>query len=194
MKRTALIRIIAFFLFSACMAWCQKGPSADVLREQMRTSNSLPDAPSPVQAQADILRAFVKEASSPLTLRTVGVSADVRHDFASGLQIRGLQTSLASLYRSLPEKESGASAFFSKRVYPLLLKQTTRHYILTSGGFMARASSAASSFFVLHDDSGKRRPNTSNFIKALTSIATRPTNRLPYWAQPTSDIQRTPHP
>lgn len=189
MKRTVVFRIIAFFLLAACVAVCQKGPSADVLWGETRTWNLLPDAPSWVQLQADRLHAFVKEASSPLTVGTAGISAGIRRDFTSGAQ-----ASQSALFQPVPaEKESGASAFFGKRLYPLLLKQTARHYPLTSDSFLGRASYAASHMFVMRDDSGKRKPNTSFFLRALTSAAIHSGNRLS-WAQSARDIQRYTHP
>lgn len=203
MKRTVVIRVISFFLLGACGALCQKRPSADLLpgsqfdgsnspevqRQEMRSWNSLPDAPSPVQppSQAQRFHAFVKEASSPLTLGAVGVSAGVRHETEMGDVASGPPTSLAALYQSVPvQKESAVSAFFGKYLYPPLLKQDSRHEPSASGSFMDRASHAASRIFVTRDDSGKRRLNTSYFLgAALTSAAIHIAYR-PYLAQSAS--------
>ncbi len=193
MTRTAVIRIIAFFLLAAGVAVCQKGPSVD---GETRTWNSLPDAPSWVQLQADRFHAFAKEANSPLKVGAAGISAGMKRDFTLGVQARGVQASQADLYLPLPaQKESGASAFFGKRLYPLLLKQAARHYPLTGDSFLGRASYAASRMFVMRNDSGKRRPNTSFFLRALTSVATHSGNaNRPYWAQSARDVQRLSHP
>lgn len=67
------------------------------------------------------------------------------------------------------QKESGTSAFFGKYLYPLLLKQDLRHYASTSGGIMGRISYAASHALITRDDSGKKKPNTSYFVRTLTS-------------------------
>lgn len=159
--------------------------STEVQRQKMRMWNSLPDSPSPVQPLLqDRFRAFIKEASSPLTPGVVAANLGMRSDITSRLQ-----TGLADFYQSMPaQKESGASAFFSKRLYPMLLKQGQRHYPLTSGRLMSRVSYAASRMFVTSDDFGKRKPNTSSFVKALTSAAIHAANR-PSWAQYANDIQ-----
>lgn len=199
MKRTVVIRVICFVLLAACGALCQKRPSVallpgsqfddsyspEVQRQKMRTWNSLPDSPSPVQPLfQDRFRAFIKEASSPLTPDAVAAGVGMRRDITSRLQ-----TGLADLYQStLAEKESGASAFFSKHLYPMLLKQGQRHYPLTSGSLMDRISYAASRMFVTSDNFGKRKPNTSFFVRALTSAAIHAAYR-PNWAQYVNDIQ-----
>lgn len=127
----------------------------------------------------------MQEASSPLTVGAAGI----RRDFTWGPQ-----SSPADLYRSVPvQKESGATAFLSRRLYPLLLKQGARHYPLTGGSIMGRVSYAATRIFVLRDDSGKRKPNTSYLLRALTSAAAHSANR-PSWAQFISDQQRSSHP
>lgn len=192
MKRTAIIRIIPFFLLAVCGALCQERPSAHPpplsrlgrpnspgqQRQEMRRWNSLPDAPSPVQPQPDEFPAFFKEASSPLTLGEVAGSASVKRDVTSEPQ-----TSLAALYQSLPvPRESSASAFFGKYLYPLWLKPDLSHYPSASGSFMGRISYTASRIFITCDDAGKRKPNPSYLLRALTSVAIHAAYR-PYWAQ-----------
>lgn len=197
MKRSAVIQIISFVLLAACGALCQQRPSADLLpraqfdvsnspevqRQETRTWNSLPDAPSPVQPspQADTFHYFVKETSQtsrPLTLGAVGTSTGVMRGITSGVQAR-----LATLFQPMPvQRESGASAFLGKYLYPLFLKQDTRRYPLTSGNFMSRVSYAASHMFVTQDNLGKKKPNTSYIVRALASVVTHAASS-PYWTQ-----------
>ena len=199
-KRIRPIRVISFFLLAACVALCQsEGPSADLLeglqfdgstspevqRQEMRTSRSLPDAPS-VQPtkQARTFHTFVDEARSPLTFGAVGINAGVMRETEQGRVTPGSQPTLTPLYKAaFTQKES--STFFDKYLYPSLLKHNLRYLPSTSGSFMGRATYAASRIFVTRDDSGKRRLNTSYFLGVLTSVAIHTAYR-PYWARSTS--------
>ncbi len=201
MKRTAVIRVIFFFLLATCGALCQKRPSVDlnsgsqfdgsnspeVRRQEVRLWNSLPDAPTPVQPSPQA-QGFTEQANSPLAIGAVDASAGERREtelghIAFGQQTRGPQTSLAALYQSVPvQKESAFSAFIGKYLYTPLLKQDSRHFPSIYGSFKDRASYAASRIFITRDDSGRMRLNTSYFIRVLTSAATQIAYR-PYWAQ-----------
>jgi hypothetical protein len=200
-KRTAPIRVISFMLLAACGALCQKRPSFDLLqelqfdgsnspeaqRQEMRTWESLPDAPSSVQppTQAERFRPFVNEASSPVTLGAVGVSAGAMRETELGHVARGPQPSLTAHYQAaFIQKES--SNFVDKDPYPSLLKQNLRYLPSTSGSFMGRATYAASRIFVTRDDSGKGRLNTRYFLGVLTSVASATAYR-PYWARSSSE-------
>jgi hypothetical protein len=200
-RPTAPIRVICFFLLAACGALCQKRPSADLLqglqfdgsnspevqRQEMRTWRSLPDAPSSVQppTQAERFRAFVNEASSPLTLGAVGVSAGVVRETELGHLTSGPQPSLTAHYQAaFIQKES--SNFVGKDPYPSLLKHNLRYLPSTSGSFMGRATYAASRIFISRDDSGKGRLNTSYFLGVLASVASATAYR-PYWARSSSE-------
>ena len=198
-KRTAPIRVLSLILVAACGALCQKHPSADLLRrlrfdgsnspevqrQEMRTWNSLPDAPSSVQipTRAETFRTFVKKTGSPLTLAAVGVSAGAMRGTEMGPVPPEPQRSLTAHYQGA-QKQS--SAFFGKNLYPPLLKQDPRYYASTSDSFMGRASYAASRIFVMRDESGKGRLNTSYFLGVLTSVAIHTAYR-PYWARSTSE-------
>ena len=138
----------------------------------MRTWRSLPDAPSSVQppTHAERFHTFVNEASSPLTLGAVGVSAGAMRETELGSVTPGPQPSLTALYQMVfIQKESNALS--GKDLYPSLLKQDPRYYPSTSDRFMGRASYAASRIFITRDDSGKGRLNTRYFLGVLTSVA-----------------------
>jgi len=203
-KPTAPIRVISFFLVAACGALCQKRPSADLLQglqldgsnsrqvqaQDMRTWRSLPDAPSvqpPIQAEK--LHTFVDEARSPLTLGAVGVNAGVMRKTELGRVTPRPPPSLTTLYKAVfIQKES--SAFLGQHLYPLSIKQDPRYYPSTSGSFLGRATYAASRILITRNNSGKRTPNASYFLRVLTSAAVATAYR-PYWARSTSATFKT---
>jgi hypothetical protein len=204
-KRIAPIRVISFFLLATCGAFCQsERPSAglrqglefdgsdshELLRQDMRSLKSLPDAPS-VQppTQAEKFRTFVDEARSPLTLGAAGVNASIMRETELGRLTPGRQPSLTALYKgALIQKES--SAFFGKYLYPSLLKQDARYYPSSSSSFLGRATYAASRILITRNDSGKRTLNTSYFLGVLTSVAIATAYR-PYWRRSTSATFKT---
>lgn len=190
MRRTTLIPVI--FLLAACTAWCQKRPSADLLRElqfdgsnsteaqpqEIRTWRSLPDAPLSVQPpiQTQIQRLFANEAKSPLILGAVGVSAGVMRGAELEHITHGPQPGLTSLYQWVPmQRES--SPFPAKHMYPSSLEPSPRYHASTSDSFMGRATYAASRVLVTRDSSGKGRLNTRYFLGLLASVALHSANR-----------------
>ena len=199
-KRTAPIRVITFLLLAACGALCQKRPSADLLpglqfdgsnspkmqSQEMQPWRSLPDAPSSIQppSQAQGFHTFVNQASSPLTLGAVDVSAGVMRETKLGHVIHGLQPSLAAPYKAAFIQTEPSNSV-GKDPYPSLLKQNLRYLPSTSSSLMGRATYAASRIFITRDDSGKGRLNTSYFLGVLTSVASAAAYR-PYWARSTS--------
>ena len=204
MKRNAPIRVISLILLTACAALCQKCPSTDLLPglqfdgsnsrevqgQEVRTWESLPDAPSSIQppSQAERFCASANEASSPLTLGAVGVSAGVIRETELG-QFSGLQPSLTAHYQAaLLQKES--SNFVGKDPYPSLLKQNPRYLPSTSSSFLGRATYAASRIFITRDDSGKGRLNTSYFLGVLSSVASATAYR-PYSVRSSSGTLNT---
>jgi len=204
-KRIALIRLMSFLLLAIGGAWCQsERPSAGLLqglefdgsnshelqRQDMRTWKSLPDAPS-VQppTQAEKFRAFVDEARSPLTLGAAGLDAGIMRETELGRLGSGRAASLTSLYKgALIQKES--NAFFSKYLYPALLKQDPRYHPSSSQSFLGRATYAASRVLITRNDSGKTTLNTSYFLGVLTSVAISTAYR-PYWTRSTSATFKT---
>src|SRR5215467_2931143 len=185
-KRIRPIRVMSFLLLVACGALCQserssadllqgleyEGPdSHEVQRHELRTWKSLPDAPSAQPpTQAEKFRTFVDEARSPLTFGAAGVDAGIMRATEVGDLSSGRQPSLTELYKgALIQKESGA--FFSKYLYPALLKQDPRYHASSSPSFWGRVMYAASRTVITRNDSGKTTLNTSYFLGVLTSVA-----------------------
>jgi hypothetical protein len=89
-KRITPVWVIAFFLLTACGALCQSerpsvslihgdgSNSPEIQRQEMRTRQSLPDAP-PVhpEKQAEKVHTFMDEAGSPLTVGAFRIKADI---------------------------------------------------------------------------------------------------------------------
>jgi hypothetical protein len=192
------MRAISFLFLATYGAFCQSqrssadlgleydGPeSHEVHRQELHTWKSLPDAPSAQPpSQAEKFRTFVDEVSSPLTFGAAGVNAGIMHETELGGLSSGRQTSLMGLYKEvLIQKES--NAFFSKYLYPALLKQDPRYYPSNSGSFLGRVTYAASRIVITRNDSGEKTLNTSYFLGVLTSVAISTAYR-PYWTRSTS--------
>lgn len=192
---------MSFLLLAVCGALCQsERSSADLLQvaeydgpdshDVPSTWKSLPDAPS-VQppTQAEKFRTFVDEAGSPLTFGAAGVDVGLMRATEVGDLGSGHQPSLTELYRgALIQKES--SAFFSKYLYPALLKQDPRYHPSSSPSFWGRVMYAASRTVITRNDSGKATLNTSYFLGVLTSEAISTAYR-PYWTRSNSATLKT---
>ena len=191
---------MSFLLLAVCGALCQsESPSADLLpgaeyegadshgvqRLEPPTWKSLPDAPSAQRpTQREKFRAFVDEARSPLTFGAAGVDSGIMQRSEVGGLSFGREASLTELYKgALIQKES--SAFFSKYLYPALLKQDPRYHPSSSASFWGRLMYAASRTVITRNDSGKATLNTSYFLGVLTS-AVIVTAYRPYWTRSTS--------
>ncbi len=172
MSRVALNTVILFLLFAAGEACCQSDRSyADLCQghssnlsethsENLRTSESLPDAPS-------------ADAEHPtLILGTTDINTATP----------GSQSSLVVFYAVVSPTNS--NTFFDKYLYLSSLKRNAR-YRATGGSLMRRAADAASHTFITRDDSGKGRLNDSYFSGVLTSIVVQ-TAYTPYWTRSTS--------
>ena len=203
MKRIRPIRVMTFLLLASCGALCQsQSPAAglgleydgresrEVNRQELPTWKSLPDAPSArPPTQAEKFRTFVDEVRSPLTFGAAGVDAGIMRETELGRLSSGRQASLMSLYKGLLiQKESGA--FFSKYLYPALLKQDARYYPSNRGSFLGRVTYAASRLVITRNDSGEKTLNTSYFLGVLTSVAISTAYR-PYWTRSTSTTFKT---
>ena len=197
------IQVMSFLLLATYGALCQgQPPSADlgleydgpesyaVQRQDLRMGKSLPDAPSAQPpTQAEKFRTFLDEMRSPLTFGAAGVSAGIIRETELGRLSSGRQASLMYMYKGmLMQKESGA--FFSKYLYPALLKQDPRYYPSNSASFLGRVTYAASRIVITQNDSGKRTLNTSYFLGVLTSVAISTAYR-PYWTRSTSATFKT---
>jgi hypothetical protein len=190
-KKPVPMWTIAFLLFAACEAPCQKRSSVDCPQppqgkvsntaetrcQQMSVWKSLPDAPSPVQAptQAERFEVFVHEADSPLAL------GEMELGYSAG----GLQPRLtASDHAAGTGKAFGG--FWGRYLYGMprnpSLYQAPLYGGPTSDSFMGRAMYAASRILVTHDDSGTGRLNTAYFLGVLTSAALHASSR-PYGAR-----------
>jgi len=197
-KRIRPILVISFLLLAVCGALSQSersfadllqgadydGPdSRELQRPEPRVWKALPDAPSAQPpTQAEKFRAFVDEARSPLTFGAAGVNAGIMH-------ATGARGSMTELYKGvLIQKESGA--FFSKYLYPALLKQDPRYHPSSSQSFWGRVMYAASRTVITRNDSGKATLNTSYFLGVLTSVAIATAYR-PYWTRSTSETLGT---
>ena len=196
---------MSFCLLAVCGALCQsERPSPDLLqaseydgpdshevqRVEPPTWKSLPDAPSAQPpTQGEKFRAFVDEARSPLTFGTAGVNTGIMHLTEVGGLSSGREASLTELYKgALIQKES--SAFFSKYLYPTLLKQDPRYHHSSSPRFWGRVMYAASRTVITPNDSGKATLNTSYFLGVLTSVAIATAYR-PYWTRSPSATFKT---
>jgi hypothetical protein len=190
--RISLIRVCSFLLLAACGALCQsEGSSTDLplrnvsnspgLQREMRTLESLPDAPS-VQppARAEKFHGFGEQGNSPLKQGGGGV----RLETELGHVAPGLQLGFATRYQAAFAQNSSDN-FVSRSPDPSLLKQNLLYHASTSNSLMGRATYAASHIFITRDDSGRKRLNTSYFLQVLTSVASATASR-PYWTRSTS--------
>ena len=196
-KQIAPVRVISFYLLSACVALCQNTrPSEDlpqgsasnppdVQSQQIRLWRSLPDAPSLQSSkQAEGFAAFIDQAQRPLTPGTVGVSAGLMHTTEWGHVTLETQASFTAPYKAV-FAQTKSSSFLVKYLYPSMLKQNVHYHPSTSGNFMNRAAYAASRIFITRDESGRGKLDTSFFLGALTSVAIHTAHR-PYWARSAS--------
>lgn len=198
MKRIAPISVISSVLLVACGALCQsERPSEGLLQgdgsnspvvqsQELRTWRSLPDAPSTVQppTQAEKSQTLAYEARSPLTMRTAGITPDIRRGAELGHVTPVPQPNLIpSDELVFSQKES--SNFVVKYLYPPLVKRSLHYRPSTSNTFMGRAMYAASHIFVTREDSGKKRLNASYFLGVLSLVAVHNARR-PLWARSAS--------
>lgn len=190
--RIAPIRVCSFLLLAACGAFCQsERPSAGSslrnrsnspeLQQEMRTLESLPDAPSlQSPAQAERFRGFGERANSPMKPGAGHVGRETAlESVATGLQPRPV-TPYEPVFA---QKETGN--LVSSNPDPSALRQTRLYHASTSSSLMGRATYAASRIFITRDDSGKNRLNTSYFLQALASVASATASR-PYWTRSAS--------
>ena len=176
MVRNVPIRVTCFLLLAACGAACQQA-------EEKVAWSSLPDAPS-VQASAQA-QTVVGEAS-PLTPRAAADDTGVMRELelANGSHSPRLAMLAFSKREEPAQKES--HDFFTRHLYPSLLKRNFDYRPSASSSLMGRATYAASRVFVTRDESGKGRVNTSYFVGVLTSAVVHTAYR-PYWRRSPSD-------
>lgn len=181
LERSAVI-LTLFLLLGGAGAWSQNGlPSsglpknlrstrfrpAQEQRQELRTAqSSLPDAPSAVpEKQRERAQALV-ETTTPLMFDGAAVNSKMARESPEYHAPR-VTPSFSALY--------GASVVQKRpNVFP------DNH---TSDSFLGRASYAAFRLFIAHDESGKRRFNTSYLLGALASAAVANTTYRRYRTQ-----------
>jgi hypothetical protein len=83
-----------------------------------------------------------------------------------------------ALYQPVPDqKESDTAPLFFKHLTPSLLHPNSRYMASDSDTLMGRATDAASRIFVTRDDEGRRKFNTSYFLRVATAIAAHSASR-----------------
>jgi hypothetical protein len=167
-KRIAL-RGLCFCLLPACGAVCQSEPPS---------SKALPDAPSAcVSVHAPDFQTVGDQAHWPLpgvASTRFGAGPDFEH-FTPGPRSAGPR-SAAFLYPAVPEYRQ-SDVFFFKHLYPSSLEPSLRYRASASSSLMGRATDAASRILVTRDESGRRRFNSSYFLRVATSVAAHSASR-----------------
>jgi hypothetical protein len=169
-KRISLFRIACFCLCAACGAFCQaahsksehfpsEGPAP------ASKSSSLPDAPSAMAlAQAHPVQNIGVEVRSPLAVTALDVAA-VGVPSATAR----FQAALIQQPDQRPDQQRGA--FFFKHLYASPSSPNPRSRASDNESVVGRATNAASRILITRDLSGKRRFNTSYFVRVVTSVA-----------------------
>jgi hypothetical protein len=179
MKRIAPLGVLSFVVLAGCGAVCQNVATS--------FSQSLPDAPSAVQAAKhnQNLNMFVEATRSPVTIGAMGGHADVTREDEFAPSDKSLFS------------QNESRALFDKYLYPSALNQKPGGDHSSSNSnesLMGRATYAASRIIVTRDDSGKVRLNTPYFLRTLTLVAASTASR-PYYrrsvGQPFGDFGST---
>jgi len=171
-KRIVLLRVGCFFLLAAGAVECQS---------ERPSSEALPDAPSAcVPIRAFSFQRVREEARSSFSVAPVGVSATVGAETGMAHVAAGLSPGRGwnetALNPAVPAQRE-SSDFFSRHLYPSLLDSNFRYRPSASDSLMGRATDAASRIFVTHDESGKRKLNTSYLLRVATSVAAHSASR-----------------
>ena len=168
-KRIAVVRVVCFCLLAACGAVCQSEPPS---------SKALPDAPSAcVSVQAPSFPRAGGEAHRPLAAGAstrLAAGPDLEH-FTPGPRSAGPRNT-AFLYQAVPDSRQ-SEVFFFKHLYPSLLEPNSRYRASASDSLMGRATDAASRILLTRDEAGRRRFNTSYFLRVATSVAAHSASR-----------------
>jgi hypothetical protein len=160
-KRITLFGIVSFFAASLCTgAFCQSEDLATA-------SKALPDAPSVLFAAQPHLfegisidRSRSEEAGSPCTLTAIGLpSASARFQAA----FDWTQERPSDQYAGQP---TPSALFFKRLNTPNLPYRPSDHESL-----MGRATDAASWIVLARDPQGRRKFNSTYFLRLATSIA-----------------------
>ena len=166
MMRILGIRVVGFLLIAVCGVVGQQ-------RQENRSSNLLPDAPS-----AGLHPIYSDEAQSPLAVGALGLH-DVWRLESEG-NVSPSQTRFADFDKVEEPAKKESRALIERYLFQSLRKRNLNYHPSESGSLISRASYAASSVFVTKDDSGRLRPNTSYFVGVLSSAVIH-TAYSPYW-------------
>jgi hypothetical protein len=169
-------RVPFFWLVAVCGALCQNPPSTDLLqglqfdgshspemlRPEMGTWKSLPDAPSLNQppAQAEGFHTFGND------------SAGVLPRFCLNNCGYGYLTRRAPDFQTPLDKER------LSETERLSVTPGSRHAPSASGGAIGRTFASASSILGVPSGSGRGKANTPDFLGVLTSVATNAAYRI----------------
>jgi len=158
-KRITLFRIVCFFLCAMCAAFCQSDrPSTS---SKSSSQSSLPDAPSAlVLSQVHPVQEITYEAHAPLNVAAVGMPVATAR----------FQAALAFDADQHPA-QSNSSALFFRRLYPSLNNPNLRYRPSDNNTVLGRATDAASRVLLTRDQSGKRRFNSTYFLRLATAVA-----------------------
>jgi hypothetical protein len=131
---------------SASIAMCQSERSS-------LSTNSLPDAPSAqVSTSAQPFQPVIFETHRPALMAPARLP------------------SAAAFDEALPPRKTSAPLFF-KHLYSTSASTNSRYRASDSDTLLGRATDAASRIFVTQDETGRRRINTTYFLRVATSIA-----------------------
>jgi hypothetical protein len=173
-KWIALFRIVSFCLCAACGAWCQgehsqsaapATPSKSFSFPSASSSGSLPDAPSAlVLTQAQPVQEISHQAHGPLSVAAVGMPVATTRFQAVLAFDPGQHTGQHS-------EQSNSGALFFKRLYPTLNNPNLRYRPSDNDSVLGRATDAASRVLLTRDPSGKRKFNSTYFLRLATAVA-----------------------
>jgi hypothetical protein len=117
------------------------------------SASALPDAPSAqVSTQPHVFPRFAGQSHQPFAVGAVAL------------------TSRTAFEETLPARRT-SQPFFFKHLSTTPVSSDSRYRASDSNTLMGRATDAASRIFVTQDESGRRRINTTYFLRVATSIA-----------------------
>jgi len=167
-KPIALVGIVCSCLIAACAAECQS---------KRQASSLLPDAPSATVLQAHQFQSVGRDAQLPPDVPKL-MSADRGAITEIPEVAPRLLPRQTALYQSVPDqKASEAAPLFFKHLTPSLLHPNSRYMASDSDSLVGRATDAASQIFVTRDEVGRRKFNTSYFLRVATAIAAHSASR-----------------
>ena len=173
-KRIALFRIFCFCLCAVCGASGQGLHSRNEVpatSPKSSSSSSLPDAPSAiVLAPAALLQPISvqrisAEAHSPLGVAPLNVAAVGMPVAAARFQ------AVLAFDTDQHPAQSNSGALFFKRLYPSLNNPNLRYRPSDKDSVMGRATDAASRILLTRDQTGKRKFNSTYFLRLATAVA-----------------------